>query len=135
MNELDYASLEASKRLAEKGIVLETEKRWCSPKDGSIPVLVTVELSQALYPTCRYIPAPSIAEVWRELPEIRISTNTKYDSPEFLLTIRKEDEHTLASYDNNEDQSYGWSKSHNPTDALIDLLIWVKEQTNERYGG
>ena len=28
MNELNYASLEASKRLVEVGIVLETEKVW-----------------------------------------------------------------------------------------------------------
>ena len=38
MNELNYASLEASKRLVDSGIVLETEVCWqwhdpCSPDD------------------------------------------------------------------------------------------------------
>ena len=70
MNLSNYSSLEASQRLVAAGIVLETEAYWhccngfCelkSFKDGKINY-----------------PAPSMAEVWRELPEMIGETGSKH---------------------------------------------------------
>ncbi len=57
MNPLNYASIEASKALVDMGIVIETEAFWHHDGDG-------------VYSLRHYgsIPAPSMAEVWRELP-------------------------------------------------------------------
>ena len=64
MNELNYASLEASKKLYEAGIVLETDALWSLFLDGFHLIMNT-----ELHPLVENYPAPSIAEVWRELPE------------------------------------------------------------------
>jgi len=63
MNPLNRATLETSQRLAEKGIVLETEAYWCKTNRGWI-LLYKKE-------ACKWaeiIPAAQFAEVWRELP-------------------------------------------------------------------
>ncbi len=103
MNLNNYASPEASKRLADAGIVLETEAVWYKFPDTDW------KLGRIGYEIDKYsihIPAPSMAEVWRELP-----TGTRMikgnDTYEVWLT-----EKPLASCINV-----------NPTDALIDLLI------------
>ncbi len=65
MNPNNYASLEASKRLVEAGIVIETEAVWRHKRDKTGYYLSR----KALYHRPSDIPAPSMAEVWRELPE------------------------------------------------------------------
>lgn len=107
MNPLNYASLEASKRLVDAGIVLETEfcrDMACNPnKITTWPVGVDKG-----HPD--FYPAPSMAEVWRELPvgaSINVGTDgfswcRKHTSPDIINT--------------------------NSTDALIDLLIWVRKE-------
>jgi hypothetical protein len=72
-----------------------------------------------------YIPAPSMTEVWRELPK-----GLLYESKWHRLYLSKcqgnEDSFTEYSY---EDQAICGSvhRNTNPTDALIDLLIWVRK--------
>ena len=129
VNKLNYASLEASKRLVEAGIVLETDAVWyvngagwqLSNRDWVAGVITYFEM----------ISAPSMAEVWRELPE-----GFKYEGEWAYLCVtksRKRDNTTYASYYLPNDAAVCGSKKHstNPTDALIDLLIWVRQEATD----
>jgi hypothetical protein len=113
MNELNYASLEASQRLSKAGIVLKTEMAWGQDKNDPPGVLILWEFN-GVYP------APSIAEVWRELP--------------FQSYIKMLDEGSSLAWIFDEERKFEspeiWNT--NPTDALIDLLIWVTEQRKEK---
>ncbi len=109
MNEMNYGSLEACKRLVDAGIMLETECKWyhhtLARTEGiwKLENIVTRFYNDA-------VPAPSMAEIWRELPGktlLRIATMT-------WAWIDGEDGST--------------QHNANPTDALIDLLIYVKEE-------
>ena len=71
------------------------------------------------------IPAPSMAEAWRRLPGI-LSVNKRW----YELRFIKVDGITHVGY--------WWSteclirfQNINPTDALIDLLIWVEQRKEE----
>ena len=68
MNPLNYATLEASKRLVDAGIVLETEKVHFQIGDVWF-LRDRMCAGSNLIPSKICIPAPSMAEVWRELPE------------------------------------------------------------------
>lgn len=116
MNPSNYASLEASKRLVEAGIVLETEFNWAeSFKD---------KWNLVSWRSQDTIPAPSMAEVWRELPENIADSEDRYD-----LCVIKYDGKILASYTSgggiiaNDNCLF---RNTNPTDVLIDLLIWLR---------
>ena len=123
MNELNYASLEASKRLLEAGIVLETERAWASVEnlhatlpDGSSPrEWKLISVNTILYEKTKYfssgyvLPAPSMAEVWREFKDV---------------TITKVGDKSMA-WQAPEDNP---PIDNNPTDALIDLLIWTRKE-------
>ena len=102
MNELNYASLKASKRLVDNGIVLKTDAIWCQYLCGYRLIMRT-----ELHPLTEVIPAPSMAEVWRELPD--------------GITIKKWDGKLVIIDDD------GTNFNLNPTDALIDLLIFVRK--------
>ena len=65
MNELNYASLEASKKLYEAGIVLETECYW---HFNDYKYEWQLERRDYFTENIGLIPAPSMSEVWRELP-------------------------------------------------------------------
>ena len=108
MNELNYASLEASKKLHEAGIVLETEAHWI--RVANSPMM----LVENRYGADEHYPAPCFTDVWRELPA-KIGAD-------HILEIYKEYGFTKAQYWGLD--LYGYSK--NPTDALIDLLVWLK---------
>ena len=122
MNPLNYASLEASKRLIEV-VVLETEFVWVYaqhiPLKGTDRTwklfdrhsLMAIEATEQR-PDC-LIPAPSIAEVWRELPEGTELVKCRDISAAWFM------DGELQSDDH---------QNTNPTDALIDLLIWVKKE-------
>jgi len=113
MNNDNYATLEASKRLVEAGIVLETEFYWVSyhPHENSF---MLGDKSSLLLSAKSYY-APSMAEVWRELPEGSF--------------IEKNGESNGASTKMLSDPIIA---NTNPTDALIDLLIWLrKEEADE----
>jgi hypothetical protein len=120
MNPLNYASLEASKRLAEAGIVLETETLWSQriyldPPDWALIPKGAYDNTGRL----RYedgIPAPSMAEVWRELKS----------RGQFPCS----DGDNWWLYDDNADEISLEMSDPNPTDALIDLLIWARKENS-----
>jgi len=105
MNNLDYASFEASKKLHDAGIMLETETVWRKARLGHRYLT-----RKALYHRTTDILAPSMVEVWRELPNNTALLKNKI---------------YYASIGGN-DNAYKEFISENPTDALIDLLIFVR---------
>jgi len=111
MNALDHASIEASRRLVDNGIVLETDSLW-----GCMYVIQEKEEWYIREDRDDFIrgmptyPAPSMAEAWRELP---IGT-----------TIIKGVNFNTCLKDFNDKHWY----DTNPADALIDLLIWVRKE-------
>ena len=111
MNNLNYASLEASKRLHDTGIVLETEAVW-----GKISRALGKEEYDLFlrwqYTDSDFIPAPSIAEVLKELPN-----NTAFLKNKIYYAST-----------GGKDNVYKEFISTNPTDALIDLLIWTRKE-------
>src|SRR3989304_828965 len=111
MNQDNYGSLGACQRLVEAGIEINTEFHYCQKSDNE-PIQLIYHADSYVYQV--FIPAPSMAEVWRELPAgVR-------------MIHRGGNVQVYPEYD-SEHMSYG----ANPTDALIDLLIWLKEQKNE----
>ena len=124
MNPLNYASLEASKRLVEAGIVLETEAGWYKifrPGCHSFDMVLSMRSGNEKFYGDNY-PAPSMAEVWRELPE----TIDEYD-----LTCEKIFNGGMqAGYTTYDVSGLRWKvllNAANPTDAMIDLLIFVRK--------
>lgn len=134
MNPLNYASLEASKRLAEAGIVLETEALWVkwyfdsSTNMNYHPYEWRLMYRGLTQDDLKSIPAPSMSEVWRELPETALQpcrdTTTGYCHE--YLSLQKDGDLTVAGY--GEYSEIG--RNSNPTDALIDLLIRVRKENN-----
>lgn len=114
MNPNNYASLEASNRLVKAGIVLETEVVWVT--DGLDWVLMSRDRCGSWM---QEIPAPSMTEVWREL--------------------KSRGQFPCSDGDNwwlcgdNADEISPEMSDHNPTDALIDLLIWVRRDFNAKH--
>ena len=122
MNPNNYASLEASKRLVDAGIVLETEAVWAT--DGLDWVLMSRNRCGSW---TQVIPGPSMVEVWRELPA------TVPDRGLYVpMKLRKAgDGKTWGSYFRDGSQIIDSIKADtNPTDALIDLLIWVRKEAS-----
>ena len=117
MNPNNYGTLPACQRLAEAGIVLETEKVWHLNGDKETYSLQTRGSSPSLLVRWGDFPAPSMAEVWRELPD---------DCFVQMLS----DGITVAGFVDGETEHS--NENTNPTDALIDLLIWVKGQGKEK---
>jgi hypothetical protein len=126
MNPLNYATLEASQRLHAKGIVLETEKCWIQMASGKYSLVNTRKPTQKWF-RHEDVPAPSMAEVWRELPG-EIGLNYTLD----VTKIGKETQALYSKIDGFDNYcTKGSSCNTNPTDALIDLLIWVMGQRKE----
>ena len=109
MNTQNFARLEACKRLVEAGIVLETDFYWVKLITRDEWVLST--LDNVVLKFYESIPAPSMAEVWRELPEW---TECKKQAVETKCVLMTKDNIKVFF-------------SENPTDALIDLLIYIKD--------
>lgn len=128
MNNLNYASLEASKKLHDAGIILKTDYVWA----GIYGTTVSLENQKwVLIPKSTHnvqIPAACFAEVWRELPADIFIERKRY-----RLNMWKVDNELRCCYV-SQDASFATTPicNENPTDALIDLLIWVKEQNRER---
>jgi hypothetical protein len=127
MNTNNHATLEACQRLHDAGIVLEADF-YFKDFDGEISFvsrkvrdiwLAEVARGDAS-PLAVFIPAPSMPEVWRELPE-----GINGDD----LDMWKAGGLTNVTYlGANLNLSRFVARNTNPTDALIDLLIWVKAQ-------
>jgi len=124
MNNLNYASFEASKRLVDAGIVLETEKYFEIPyeedsktfcqvnNNGTDAAVLPAKIRRSIK-----IPRPCFTEVWRELP--------------FQSYIKKLDDGSTLVWICDDDTDGKYIESNmiantNPTDALIDLLVWLK---------
>ena len=139
MNPNNYAKLEASKRLVDAGIVLDTEfYHWFV--DGVYQggddlfrkdVMEAYKAEEAAGDSnaegFTFVPAPSMAEVWMELPAT-IPGRGLY-AP---MKLRKAgDGKTWGSYFRYGSQIIDSIKADtNPTDALIDLLIWVRKEAS-----
>ncbi|MFA6315760.1 MAG: hypothetical protein WC648_05335 [Candidatus Paceibacterota bacterium] len=124
MNPLNYASLEASKKLVDVGIILETEvvfEQHLWPGGEAWELILKYLVS----PTHKHIPAPSMAEVWRELPvELYIGVKTSYH-----LELVKLNEINRCTYRAITGSTLKHSiENINPTDALIELLIWTRKK-------
>ncbi len=119
MNQLNYATLEASKRLVDAGIVLETETVWRKNRDRRVEPGYYLT-RKALYHRKTDIPAPCMAEVWRELPS---------DDWELYQLIRK---YLMFRGLDFEDYSVAMEliRIARSADALIDLLIWVRKEAD-----
>ena len=127
MNELNYASLEASKRLVEAGILerciqvgdrvqhITGDKGFVIYFESTVTVITDNGKSFRCDPRTLTI-LYSMAEVWRELP---------------MGTILVKEPHCISCvhYFNTPESK---RLSTNPTDALIDLLIWVKKEVWRR---
>jgi hypothetical protein len=132
MNELNFASLRASKKLVDNGIVLETEAGWYKifrPGCHAFVMVLSMRSGNEKFYGDNY-PAPSMAEVWRELPE-EYDTETRHLELQ-VDKIKRVDGVIVTSanyiYDDTENGCcvYKFFAKENPTDALIDLLVWLK---------
>lgn len=121
MNQLNYGSLEACKRLVDAGIVLETEVYWVQAAIGGW-FLQPKNLMETKYRFNKYIPAPSMVEIWRELPDI---INDNYELALYKLITGSQAGYIMGSI-----IFKPFIFNTNPTDALIDLLIWVRKENH-----
>ena len=119
MNELNYATQPASKRLLDAGIVLETENYWRIYGVDEDPVIELVTAKHRLdgWGKCNLTtyPAPMFTEVWRELPK---------NSGKMIKLMRD-------FYGDNVSTEFLFRRlfdiAHN-VDFAVTLLIWVTEK-------
>ena len=126
MNSLNYGSREACERLFKAGIVLETE-HWHG-WDGRI-----YRKDEVPYGTAR-VPAPSMAEVWRELPvyfevDMCFQPNLVKVADDTIGVMYS----AFYSKINNERPVPACYQSTNPTDTLIYLRIWLEERKEKSH--
>jgi hypothetical protein len=127
MNELDHASLEASKKLVDSGIVLETDYYWATYSESTLqsirdagkayprPYLVTKESIHEKHRTGHgYYPAPCFTEVWWELPGGTV--------------CKKQPDGITKAYTDEPFSNLKVMFNTNPTDALIELKIWLEKE-------
>ncbi|MDD4352714.1 MAG: hypothetical protein PHU71_07120, partial [Candidatus Gracilibacteria bacterium] len=111
----------ASKRLHDAGIELETDFVWRLGVDGW-KLLTKDWVRDMMSNTYESIPAPSMVEVWRELPEDTMLSKVRNEGSSEIYA-----EAYVESWDD-----YGYQpslkESTNPADALAELLIWVREE-------
>ena len=125
MNKDNYCSLEAAQKLVDAGIVLETDFVWRLGADGW-KLLNKDWVTNMMSNTYESYPAPSFAEIWRELPD---EIELEDDGGSIALSVFKSGKTTYAGYYLNKDEEvYEEKESSNPADALAELLIWAKGQ-------
>jgi hypothetical protein len=106
INSNNYCTREAAQRLVDAGIVIETERYWAWDESITTEPQLVSKISSAHWDV--KIPALSLAEAWRELPE-GATLEKVYDVSSCYV-----------------DEYERITKNINPTDACIDLLIWLK---------
>ena len=128
MDERNVATLEASKKLVDNGIVLETEKYFEIPyeedsktffqvnNNGTDAAVLPAKIQRSIK-----IPRPCFTEVWRELPADIFINKERY-----RLDMWKVDDELRCSYIANGRFAVEPKCSENPTDTLIELLIHIK---------
>jgi hypothetical protein len=115
MNELNYASLEASKKLVDNGIVLsEVDFMWFEHEVGEWILMSSDSVSIKAFKDGHAYPAPCFTDVWRELPA---------GASVYKGTV-VEVANTAACMVDRIKTPY--IERTNPTDALINLLVWLK---------
>jgi hypothetical protein len=140
MNPNNYGTRDACQRLVDAGIVLETEAVWIAdeypPFGSSMKILLKWDLrnkKELIFANFGklpdgIIPAPSMAEVWRELPPQIGDGYLELGKNEIEGTTWACYVENINDCDEHDEVDHGLQKNTNPTDALIDLLIWVKAQ-------
>ena len=106
----------ASERLFEAGISLKTDARWFLPNHKKDWVLARWRF---LVSCQKAYPAPSMAEVWRELP-------CWLEGYRSLMITKSAGDELVCGYQKGLAVRDPMRRSINPTDALIDLLIHIK---------
>jgi hypothetical protein len=124
MNPDNYGSLEACQRLQAAGIVLETDFCWAKISNTKWIIISSNEANEMDRKRGLAIPAPSMAEVWRELPKQKTFIQKGEEFHICFLGDWKHDEGKLYHLEYRSELFY----NENPTDALIDLLIWVRKE-------
>lgn len=123
MNPNSYCTLEASQRLVAAGISLETDYLWCETNRGW---RLHPKSKAGMYRWKATIPAPSMGELWRELPG-----ELWWENRWLLKHLYQDQVFTYAEYCGYEDHALAKQcQNTNPTDALIDLLIWVRKEAD-----
>jgi hypothetical protein len=115
MDDRNVGSLEACKRLHDAEIVVETEKCWMYQGNFQWEI---VDHPGHINSLC--IPALSMAEAWRMLP---------HGSVAYRIEAGTMASFNLESNNSMIDSTY---QNTNPTDALIDLLIWLEAQDGQK---
>lgn len=119
MNTDNYGTREVCEKLFAAGIVLETDVVWWRCHTDPDEWVLRSRVLCGILMSPETIPAPLMTEVWRELPEF-VDGN--------YISICKIKRNTFA-YCGAPWNAMRQEKNTNPTDALIDLLIWtVKER-------
>jgi hypothetical protein len=131
MNELNYASLEASKKMVDNGIVLETDAVWVkwyfdsSTPYNREPYEWRLQYKALIQTDFESISAPCFTEVWMELEK-----NTIFYGADLYFSFNLSE---FGFYTNSAKFSDGLGRINSPTfmsdnhtDALIDLLVWLK---------
>jgi hypothetical protein len=138
-NSLNFASFESSKKLLENEILnrminVGDRVRHVTGMEGYVteldplPVVNSDEGKVFLCDPRTLTILYSFGEVWRELPE-DIFIEEEY----YKLSIWKADNKLICFYSSQDDNFRTLPKcSENITDALIELLLWVKEHNKER---
>jgi hypothetical protein len=117
MNKDNYCSLEMCKKLVDAGIMLETDVYWI--RIANSPMMLS---SLIFYCVDEQYPAPTMAELWRELPETLDVVDVM--KPHSYIRMTKFQGETVTGYGCQLDVG----KRINPSDSLADLLIWVKKE-------
>lgn len=137
-NPENYCTLEMARRLQEAGIVhrrtnIAVGDRVYSDTENGYGFVVEIDADYACFVDDRdpderlwsphegWIRLWSMAEAWRELPE-----RTTIDGIFCEISFTKVGPFHVACYCWFYEAVSGLFKSTNPTDALCELLIWVK---------
>jgi len=121
LNEFNCATREASQRLADAGIILETESYWfISPYAEKL--IDYTPPSKFVFPQymegIKIIPAPCFNEIMQELRKHQV-----------WITIEEEITYVWIKWVGN---FFGRCsprfQNKNPADALIDLKVWLSQK-------
>ena len=112
------ASYEASQRLFNSGITVETVMIWNTASDP--PSLHNKTSTGGI---TRYIPAPDLNELWELLPD---GTTLTITSGRFRCRGKSGPKAMFIQYKNEATIFF-----INPSDGIIDLLVKLKKKENE----
>jgi hypothetical protein len=129
MNEQNYASFEASKKLFDAGIILETEFYWVEREDwdhinldGSSKNIITIDKKDDCDEFA--IPAPSFGDLLKEL--LAGMSRHKIDGHYSGYML----EYTPSYLRNGNVQFQTYKK--NPIYAIVEFFIWFKKEEIKR---